>query len=253
MDHDNIASMREQLQSIGLAYDWDRELATCDADYYRHEQQMFLRFLEEGIAYRKESEVNWDPVDQTVLANEQVIDGRGWRSGALIERKRLQQWFLKITDFAESLLQGLDDLPDWPERVRLMQEKWIGKSTGAHIAFAMHGRSDKLEVFTTRPDTLFGASFCAIAAGHPLAQELMQDNAAIAAFIEECNQMGTSTEAIEKADKKGIDTGLRLFTLLMNRSYCRSISLILCLWGTEPVRCLLVRHMISVIGFCTCV
>ncbi len=208
--HGNIATMREQLKSIGLSYDWSREFATCDVEYYQHEQRMFLDFLKNGLAYQKEAVVNWDPVDQTVLANEQVIDGRGWRSGALVERKTLKQWFLKITDFAEDLLQGLGKLENWPERVRLMQEKWIGKSHGARIFFTIKGRKETLEIFTTRPDTLFGASFCAIAAGHPLAAELAINNARLAKFIKECNALGTSTEAIEKAEKRGFDTGLKV-------------------------------------------
>jgi len=208
--YQNIESMREQLKSIGLSYDWDREIATCSPDYYKHEQKMFIDFLDNGIAYRKEAEVNWDPVDNTVLANEQVVDGRGWRSGALIERKKLNQWFLKITDFAEDLLQGLDELKDWPEKVRSMQERWIGKSNGAQIFFDIKGREDKLEVYTTRPDTLFGASFCAIAAGHPLAQELAENNEELQKFIKKCNKIGVSEEAIEKAEKKGFDTGLKI-------------------------------------------
>jgi len=208
--HENIANMREQLKSIGLSYDWDREFATCDPEYYKHEQKMFLDFLKNGIAYRKEAMVNWDPVDQTVLANEQVIDGKGWRSGAIIERKKLNQWFLRITDFADDLLDGLSTLDRWPERVRLMQEKWIGKSEGARIFFEIEGRDDKLEIYTTRPDTLFGASFCAIAAAHPLASELAEKNKELQAFIEECNSLGVSTEAIEKAEKKGFDTGLKI-------------------------------------------
>ncbi len=206
----NIADMRVQLNSIGLSYDWEREIATCTPEYYRHEQKMFLDFLEAGIAYRKEAMVNWDPVDQTVLANEQVIDGCGWRSGAPVERKTLNQWFLKITDFAEDLLQGLDTLTNWPARVTLMQEKWIGKSYGAKVFFDIIDRDEKLEVFTTRPDTLFGASFCAISANHPLANELKGSNVDLAAFVEECNAIGVSAEAIEKAEKKGFDTGLRI-------------------------------------------
>ncbi|MFZ1413353.1 MAG: class I tRNA ligase family protein, partial [Defluviicoccus sp.] len=150
---DNIAAMRTQLQRMGLSYDWSRELATCDPSYYRHEQKMFLDFLEAGLVYRRESWVNWDPVEHTVLANEQVIDGRGWRSGAVVERRKLAQWFLKITDFAEELLEALHGLERWPERVRLMQENWIGRSTGARVLFALQGRADRLEVYTTRPDT----------------------------------------------------------------------------------------------------
>lgn len=209
--YQNIATMREQLKSIGLSYDWAREFATCDPEYYRHEQKFFLDFLKKGLAYRKESFVNWDPVDNTVLANEQVIDGRGWRSGALVERKKLSQWFLKITHFAEDLLDGLSHLPEWPDKVKTMQEKWIGKSVGAKISFQI--ASDKwqdLEVFTTRPDTLFGMSFCAISPQHPLALQLASTNPQIAAFTEECNRIGTSEEAIEKAEKRGVDTGLKV-------------------------------------------
>ncbi|MBP2311589.1 leucine--tRNA ligase [Azospirillum soli] len=207
---ENIATMRGQLKTMGLSIDWDREVATCDVEYYRHEQKMFLDFLKAGLAYRKESWVNWDPVDNTVLANEQVIDGRGWRTGALVEKRKLSQWFLKITHFAEELLQGLETLDRWPERVRLMQENWIGKSTGVRFRFDVKGREDKLEVFTTRPDTLFGASFAAISPNHPLAAELASGNPALAEFIAECNRLGTSEEAIETAEKRGFDTGLKV-------------------------------------------
>ena len=161
----NIANMRDSLKSIGLAIDWSREFATCDADYYRHEQKFFLDFLKAGLAYRKESYVNWDPVDNTVLANEQVIDGKGWRSGAPVERKKLSQWFLRITDFAEDLLQGLETLTEWPDKVRVMQERWIGKSVGAKLKLQLADNTigvETLAIFTTRPDTLFGMSFCAI-------------------------------------------------------------------------------------------
>ena len=207
---DNIASMREQLKGMGLSYDWSREIATCDPDYYRHEQKMFLDFCKAGLAYRKESWVNWDPVENTVLANEQVIDGRGWRSGAAVERRLLSQWFLKITDFAEELLAGIATLDRWPDRVRLMQENWIGKSEGARVFFRLKGRKDRLEVFTTRPDTLFGASFCAISAHHPLAEALVGSNPALAAFVAECDRMGTSEAAIETAEKNGFDTGMKV-------------------------------------------
>ena len=205
----NIASMREQLKAIGLSYDWSREISTCEPDYYRHEQKMFIDFEKAGLAYRKESWVNWDPVENTVLANEQVIDGRGWRSGAPVERRLLPQWFLRITQFAEDLLDSLGSLDRWPDRVRLMQERWIGKSEGAQVFFPLAGRDDRLEVFTTRPDTLFGASFCALSANHPLALEAAGDNPRLSEFVAECNRMGTSEEAIEKAEKKGFDTGLR--------------------------------------------
>jgi leucyl-tRNA synthetase len=205
----NIATMRRQLQSMGLSIDWSREIATCHPGYYRHQQAMFLHFLEDGLAYRRESWVNWDPVDNTVLANEQVIDGRGWRSGAPIERRKLSQWFLRITADAQSLLDALATLERWPERVRLMQQNWIGRSEGARVRFAIDGRDEALEVFTTRHDTLFGASFCAISANHPLAAALAEGDPALAAFIAECARLGTSEEAIETAEKRGFDTGLR--------------------------------------------
>lgn len=208
--YENISHMRAQLKTIGLSYDWDREVATCSPDYYQHEQKFFLDMLKNGLAYRKESMVNWDPVDHTVLANEQVVDGRGWRSGAIVERRKLNQWFLKITDFADDLLKGLDTLERWPEKVRLMQEKWIGKSEGLRIFFDVVGRSEPLEVYTTRPDTLFGASFCAISANHPIAEELAKSQPELAAFITECNTMGMAEELIEKAEKKGYDTGLKV-------------------------------------------
>ena len=211
----NIATMREQLKLIGLSYDWSRELATCLSDYYKHEQMFFLKFLEKGLAYRKEALVNWDPVDHTVLANEQVIDGRGWRSGAPVERRTLSQWFLRISDMAEELLAGLAALDAWPEKVRIMQEKWIGKSYGALLELTISGALPKgageaLSIYTTRPDTLFGMSFCAISANHPLAHALSADNPTLTDFIAECNRLGTSEEAIEKAEKKGFDTGLKI-------------------------------------------
>ncbi|MDX2074171.1 MAG: leucine--tRNA ligase [Alphaproteobacteria bacterium] len=210
----NIATMREQLKLIGLSYDWSRELATCSPDYYKHEQTFFLKFLQAGLAYRKEAEVNWDPVDNTVLANEQVIDGRGWRSGALVERRKLSQWFLRISDYAEDLLSGLDTLKEWPEKVRIMQERWIGKSQGAMLELQVAGcelqECKTLKIYTTRPETLFGMSFCAVSPGHPLAAELGTRNSELSAFIAECQRIGTSEEAIEKAEKKGFDTGLKI-------------------------------------------
>ena len=207
---ENIATMRRQLKTMGLSYDWDRELATCEPEYYRHEQKMFLDFLANGLVYRKESWVNWDPVENTVLANEQVIDGRGWRSGALVEKRQLSQWFLKITDYAEELLKGIETLDRWPDRVRLMQENWIGRSEGAHVRFQFDGRDGQLDIYTTRPDTLFGASFCAVAANHPLAQELARGNPDLADFVAECNRLGTSEAAIETAEKMGFDTGVKV-------------------------------------------
>jgi leucyl-tRNA synthetase len=206
----NIEEMRGQLKSVGFAYDWEREFATCSPDYFQHEQRMFLRFLDNKLAYQKESTVNWDPVDNTVLANEQVVDGKGWRSGAPVERKKLRQWFLKTSHFAEDLLSELENLPNWPEKVRVMQERWIGKSHGLTIHFAIEGRDDKLTVYTTRPDTLFGASFCAIAPNHPLAEELAKQDAEAQDFIEECNKLGMAAEVIEKTEKKGHDTGLKI-------------------------------------------
>ncbi len=206
----NIETMRDQLKLIGLSYDWEREIATCLPDYYKYEQLFFLKFLKAGIAYRKEAEVNWDPVDHTVLANEQVVDGRGWRSGAVVERKKLSQWFLRISDFADDLLEGLGSLEAWPDKVRIMQERWIGKSHGAILHLPIKDKSEKLEIYTTRPDTIFGMSFCAISPGHPLAQSLASGSKKLAAFIAECNQLGTSEEAIEKAEKKGFDTDLKI-------------------------------------------
>ena len=206
---ENIATMRRQLKRMGLSYDWTREFATCDPRYYRHEQTMFLDFLDAGLVYRREAWVNWDPVENTVLANEQVIDGKGWRSGAPVERRKLAQWFLKITDFADELLAGLADLDRWPERVRLMQENWIGRSEGARVLFRLKDRSDRLEVYTTRPDTLFGASFCAIAPDHPLAIERAASDPELAAFVAECARGGTSEAVIETQQKRGRDTGLR--------------------------------------------
>jgi len=209
---DNIATMRAQLKRLGFALDWSRELATCEPDYYGHEQALFLDLLEAGLVYRKESEVNWDPVDATVLANEQVIDGRGWRSGALVERRKLNQWFLKITDFAEDLLDGLGTLDQWPDKVRLMQENWIGRSQGLKFRFALVEAEgvDHVDVFTTRPDTIFGASFVAISAGHPLALEVAARDAGAKAFIDECRTGGTTAAEIETAEKRGYDTGLEV-------------------------------------------
>ncbi|HEV2302061.1 MAG TPA: leucine--tRNA ligase, partial [Stellaceae bacterium] len=205
---DNIKTMRGQLERMGFAYDWSRELATCDPDYYRHEQKMFLDFLAAGLAFRKESWVNWDPVENTVLANEQVIDGRGWRSGAIVEKRLLSQWFLRITAFTDELLEAIATLERWPERVRLMQENWIGRSEGARVQFEIAGKKEQIEVFTTRPDTLFGASFLALSPNHPLAERLAQKDQALAEFIAECNRLGTSEAVIEAAEKRGHRTGL---------------------------------------------
>jgi leucyl-tRNA synthetase len=211
----NIATMRSQLKSMGLSLDWSREVATCDPSYYRHQQRLFLDFLAAGLVTRKKSKVNWDPVDQTVLANEQVIDGRGWRSGATVEQRDLTQWFFKITDFAEELLVAIDGLDRWPDKVRLMQRNWIGRSEGMLIRFAIDaatsgGAPSELEIYTTRPDTLFGAKFMAVAPDHPLAAFASRTDSKLRAFIEECKQIGTSLAAIETAEKKGYDTGIRV-------------------------------------------
>ncbi|WP_324806006.1 leucine--tRNA ligase [Sphingomonas sp. LY29] len=211
---ENIAAMRAQLQRIGFALDWSRELATCEPDYYGHEQALFLDLMEAGLVFRKESEVNWDPVDMTVLANEQVIDGKGWRSGATVERRKLSQWFLRITDFADELLEGLGTLDQWPDKVRLMQENWIGRSKGLQFCFRLVGTAPggacDIEVFTTRPDTIFGASFVAISPGHPIAEALATDNPKVAEFIATARAGGTSAAEIETAEKLGFDTGLEV-------------------------------------------
>ncbi|WP_457797308.1 leucine--tRNA ligase [Methylocystis sp. S23] len=209
----NIAAMRAQLKTLGLSLDWSREIATCDPEYYKHQQKLFLDFLTAGIVDRKKSKVNWDPVDHTVLANEQVIDGRGWRSGALVEQRELTQWFLKITSYSVELLEALDTLDRWPDKVRLMQRNWIGRSEGMLVRFALAQPLDEareIEVFTTRADTLFGAKFVALAADHPLAKAASEKNPELAAFCEECRRGGTSAEAIETAEKQGFDTGLRV-------------------------------------------
>ena len=203
----NIQTMKAQLKRLGFALDWSRELATCEPDYYGHEQALFLDLFRAGLVYRKESAVNWDPVDMTVLANEQVIDGRGWRSGALVERRKLSQWFLKITDFADELLEGLDALEHWPDKVKLMQENWIGRSQGLQFRFGL-SNGGSVEVFTTRPDTIFGASFVAVAADHPIAQGLAAASADAAAFIARCKQGGTTAAELETQEKLGFDTGL---------------------------------------------
>lgn len=199
----NITAMRKQLKRLGFSYDWDREFATCEPDYYRWEQWFFTKLYERGLVYKKDSEVNWDPVDQTVLANEQVIDGRGWRSGALVEKKKIAQWFIRITDYAEELLDGLDTLDGWPDSVKTMQRNWIGKSTGAELEFLVEAK-DPLRVFTTRPDTLFGVTYLAVAADHPLAIEAAQDNLKVAEFRQQCKQSSTAEADMETMDKLGV-------------------------------------------------
>ena len=212
--YSNIAAMKKQLQSMGLSLDWAREVATCDPSYYKHQQKLFLDFLKTGLVAREYRKVNWDPVDQTVLANEQVIDGRGWRSGALVEQRDLHQWVFKISDYAEDLLNALDTLDRWPEKVRLMQKNWIGRSEGLLVRFMLDQKTtpsgeSELEIFTTRPDTLFGAKFMALSPDHPLAAAAAAKNPKLGAFIEECKRVGTSQAAIDTAEKMGFDTGIR--------------------------------------------
>ena len=205
--HENIENMKGQLKRIGFALDWSREFATCDPEYYGHEQALFIDMYEAGMVYRRQSEVNWDPVDMTVLANEQVIDGKGWRSGAEVEKRKLDQWFLKITDFAEDLLDGLGTLDNWPDKVKLMQENWIGKSSGLEFSFDL-SNGEKLPVYSTRPDTIFGASFVAVAADHPIAQRVAADNPDAASFIEECKKGGTTAAELETMEKRGFVTSI---------------------------------------------
>jgi leucyl-tRNA synthetase len=208
----NIEAMKAQLKSMGLAIDWTREIATCEPQYYQHQQAMFIDMMAAGLVTRKQSKVNWDPVDMTVLANEQVIDGRGWRSGAVVEQRELTQWFFKISDYAEELLAGLDGLTEWPEKVRIMQRNWIGKSEGLRLLFELvdtdRTTDTSIDVFTTRPDTIFGASFIALSPDHPLSTQLAAGNAGLTAFIAECHQQGTATETLEKAEKRGVFTGI---------------------------------------------
>ncbi len=206
--YQNIARMKAQLTELGFGYDWERELATCEPDYYRWEQWMFTRLMEKGLAYRKKATVNWDPVDQTVLANEQVIDGKGWRSGAPVEKRDIEQWFLKITDYAQELLDDLDTLEQWPEQVLTMQRNWIGRSEGVQMEFGIEGRNDTLSIFTTRPDTLMGVTYLAVAAEHPLAQAAAAENAALRDFIDECRLGGVTEAEIETVEKKGFALGI---------------------------------------------
>jgi leucyl-tRNA synthetase len=212
--YDNIAAMRKQLRSIGLSLDWSREFATCDPSYYKHQQKMFLDFLRAGLAEREKRKINWDPVDMTVLANEQVIDGKGWRSGAVVEQREMNQWVFKITKYSQELLEALDGLDRWPDKVRLMQRNWIGRSEGLLIRFALDTKTtpageSELKIFTTRPDTLFGAKFMAISADHPLATAAAAKNPKLAAFIAEIKRIGTAQEVIDTAEKQGFDTGIR--------------------------------------------
>ncbi len=208
--YDNIAYMKKQLRSLGFAIDWDRELATCKPEYYRWNQWLFLRMLEKGLVYKKTGVVNWDPVDQTVLANEQVIDGRGWRTGALVEKREIPMYYMAITKYADELLAALDTLPAWPERVKTMQANWIGKSIGVRFAFpyTLDGRPEKLWVFTTRADTIMGVTFCAVAAEHPLATHAAKKNPALAAFVDECRRGSVIEADFATMEKKGMRTGV---------------------------------------------
>ena len=209
--YQNIADMKAQMQPLGLSIDWTREFATCDPEYYGQQQALFIDFLEKGLIYRKKAVVNWDPIDMTVLANEQVIDGKGWRSGAEVERRELVQWFFKISDYSEELLTAIDSLDNWPAKVKLMQSNWIGKSRGLQFSFSIvdgPAGHNRVEVYTTRPDTLMGASFVGISPDHPLARELERDNPDVAAFCAECRKGGTTAAEVEKAEKIGFDTGL---------------------------------------------
>ena len=205
--YSNIEDMRAQLQQLGFAVDWSKELATCSPEYYHWEQWLFTKLFEKGLAYRKDSVVNWDPVDQTVLANEQVVDGCGWRSGAPVEKKNIPQWFLKITDYADELLGELDHLPDWPDRVKTMQRNWIGKSQGMNVRFDVEGENTQLEVYTTRHDTLYGVTYLSIAAEHPLAIKAAEQNKTLQAFREECAKASTMEADLATLDKNGADTG----------------------------------------------
>ncbi|MDR1267111.1 MAG: leucine--tRNA ligase [Holosporales bacterium] len=207
--YENIKAMRTQLGPLGFSYDWSQEIATCHPGYYKHQQKLFLQFLQKGLVYREKATVNWDPVDACVLANEQVIDGKGWRSGAAVERRSLDQWFFKITDFSEALLQGVEDaLPEWPEKVRLMQKNWIGRSQGLTFSLRIAGQAERLDLFSTRPETIFGASFIALAPHHPLAEGLAQTNAALSEFIRSCDRVSTAAADLETMDKQGFATGV---------------------------------------------
>ena len=203
---ENISYMRNQLKQLGFGYDWEREIATCNADYYRWEQWLFIQLYKKGLVYKKTAPVNWDPVDQTVLANEQVIDGKGWRSGAVVEKREIAQWFLKITAYADELLTDLDQLAGWPEPVKIMQRNWIGRSEGVEIHFTLGEQN--LTVFTTRPDPLMGVTYMAIAPEHPVAKQAALNNPTLAQFIEMCSHVGTAEATVETMEKLGVDTGL---------------------------------------------
>ena len=203
----NIETMKNQLKLLGLSIDWDLEIATCDKEYYKHQQEIFIDFYNQGLVSRKETYVNWDPVENTVLANEQVINGRGWRSNAIVQRKKLSQWFFNITKFSNELLDDLEKLKGWPDKVKLMQKNWIGKSFGCEINFQLTSSQNKIKVFTTRPDTIFGASFLALSVDHPLSKDFLKINN-FQKFKDECSKTGTTEEALANAEKIGYETGL---------------------------------------------
>ncbi len=207
--YSNIGDMRAQLQQLGYAYDWNRELATCHVEYYKWEQWFFIQLYKKGLVYKKESEVNWDPVDQTVLANEQVIDGKGWRSGAPVERRKIPQWFIKITDYAQELLDDLQKLDGWPERVRVMQQNWIGRSEGLEFEFQVKDKTEPMQVYTTRPDTIMGVTYCAVAPEHPLALEAAENDSAVKAWLDGLELGGVSEADMATIEKEGIDTGFK--------------------------------------------
>ena len=213
----NISTMKNQLKKLGLSIDWDREISTCSNDYYKHQQLFFLELYEKGLVYKKENYVNWDPIDETVLANEQVIDGKGWRSGAIVERKKLSQWFFNISKFSEDLLNGLEELENWPNKVKVMQKNWIGKSFGCEIDFKIEGDLpiNNIKCFTTRPDTLFGFSFLAVSVDHPISK-FFKDQTAFKKFREDCSKTGTTEESIAQGDKIGFKTNLFAINPLNN-------------------------------------
>ena len=241
---ENINTMRNQLMLLGLSIDWEKEISTCDKDYYKHQQELFIDFYNQGLVSRKETYVNWDPIENTVLANEQVINGRGWRSNALVERKKLSQWFFNITKFAEDLLNDLKLLEGWPDKVKLMQKNWIGKSFGCELDFEIENNINKVKVFTTRPDTIFGASFLALSVDHPISKSFAENKEFIK-FKKECNKTGTTEEALANADKLGFKTGLFAKHPFIKIKKYQFILLILCSWTMVLAQYLDVLHMIK--------
>ena len=241
----NIKEMKRQLKMMGLSIDWEREIATCDEDYYKHQQEIFIDFYNKGFVTRKETYVNWDPVEQSVLANEQVINGKGWRSGAVVERKKLSQWFFNITKFTEDLLEGLNHLENWPQKVKLMQKNWMGKSIGCEINFEIIDKKENIKIFTTRPDTIFGATFLALSPDHPISKSFLK-NKEFENFKKECLKVGTTEEAMANAEKKGFKTDLYAkHPFIKNKKKFQSILQILSSWTTEQELYLVVLLMIK--------